>query len=200
MHQGFTRCHPRAVLTVQQAIEIYQSPRLIGNVAMQAQKYNVSPKTIRDILNRRTWARETRHLWAQGEQSSIRAPKVKTTRSHAPVDYEQVTVRKILAGEQFTDQPSNDQVSYSSFLSNEIMDLNQTDHQSSTSVQGASSKPIYPMKFQPASPSENIIHRHQPNTQQVALHQPLFVPEASHLGTSQPGISDDPFHFDWPNW
>jgi hypothetical protein len=28
----------------------------------------------------------------------------------------------------------------------------------------------------------------------------FFLPEECHLGSDLAGTSDDPFHFDWPNW
>jgi hypothetical protein len=50
--------------------------------------FNVSPKTIRDIWNRRTWATETRHLWKDGETQGIRKkyPKVKSVDNGGKLD------------------------------------------------------------------------------------------------------------------
>ena len=73
---------PRALLTKQQATEIYMIGKLVrhqGSDPMQgsrsaqiAKTYGVSSKAIRDIWNRRTWQNETRHLWDKHEQPVIR--------------------------------------------------------------------------------------------------------------------------------
>ena len=77
---------PRAILTVEQAIEIYHL-RLKSDTAQSAgrgaaptpgrtqavaEHFGVSPKTVRDIWNRRSWANETRHLWAPSEKPGYR--------------------------------------------------------------------------------------------------------------------------------
>jgi hypothetical protein len=41
-----------------------ESPKIKGQSTLVAQQYAVSPKTIRDIWNRKTWANATRHLWS----------------------------------------------------------------------------------------------------------------------------------------
>ena len=65
------RAAPRAVLSAQQAIEIYSQRPVSGTggwrTLIVAERFGVSPKTVRDIWNRRSWAPETRHLWAPGE-------------------------------------------------------------------------------------------------------------------------------------
>ena len=77
------RFHPRAILTGEQAIEIYQYQRtrpmrfkfdatLTGKASAVAEKYHISPKTVRDIWNRRTWTTETQHLWSTDEIPKIR--------------------------------------------------------------------------------------------------------------------------------
>ena len=83
-----SRNHPRAILTETQAIEIYtyrkmnnNSPktdtRLSGRSAAVAEKFNVSPKAVRDIWNRRTWTQETQHLWTEDERPIIRTERIK---------------------------------------------------------------------------------------------------------------------------
>jgi hypothetical protein len=78
---------PRAVLTQEEAVEIYIFGPAIrrrgdefnlqndGSVEL-AKKYNVSPKTIRDVWNRQTWAKVTEHLWEKNAR-----PMGKSTRS-----------------------------------------------------------------------------------------------------------------------
>ena len=75
-----TRICPRALLSEKEAIEIYQyrkaaanssamrDARLHGKSSAVGKKYNISPKAVRDIWNRRTWTQETRHLWSEDEK------------------------------------------------------------------------------------------------------------------------------------
>jgi hypothetical protein len=83
------RYPPRAILTEKQAAEIYQyrisnsrfSP--LGSATIIARKYNVSPKTVRDIWNRRTWTQETRHLWSEDQQAMVRRDNRRCSTSSA---------------------------------------------------------------------------------------------------------------------
>ena len=90
-----TRSRPRALLTEQEAVEIYQfrkaaaahraaghTAHLIGRSSAVAMKYNISPKAVRDIWNRRTWTQETCHLWTDDEKPMLRtkAPLCKLSR------------------------------------------------------------------------------------------------------------------------
>ncbi len=82
---------PRAVLTEEQAIEIYAfgqkmknhgvDPPKDGKSVALAKQYDVSPKTIRDIWNRRTWTQETRHLWGENEFPMIRRKSISKPRA-----------------------------------------------------------------------------------------------------------------------
>jgi uncharacterized membrane protein YgcG len=83
---GGAKNYPRAVLTETQAIEIYSyrkpkasrqmtDPILSGRSAAVAKKFNISPKAIRDIWNRRTWTQETQHLWTEDERPMIRTER-----------------------------------------------------------------------------------------------------------------------------
>ena len=94
-----SRFRPRALLTELQAIEIYKlrkakqkcvvrtvdNARITVSAADLAKKFNVSPKTIRDIWNRRTWTQETRHLWTEDERPLVRfkCPKQQKCRLNA---------------------------------------------------------------------------------------------------------------------
>ena len=75
------RHQPRALLSAEQAIEIYKlrrcwkfdsNGRFISGATIIAKNFNISPKTVRDIWNRRTWSYETRHLWDDDEERSHR--------------------------------------------------------------------------------------------------------------------------------
>jgi hypothetical protein len=76
-----------AVLSDKQAIEIYRcklrlrtpdsfksslqsvEARSKGQSAQIASRFGVSPKTIRDIWNRRTWVHTTEHMWCEEEDA-----------------------------------------------------------------------------------------------------------------------------------
>jgi hypothetical protein len=82
--EAASRFKPRALLTETDAIQIYMHRRNSkrsaesGKMVMQmATKFNVSPKAIRDIWSRRTWAPETQHLWTQGEVAMVRVKNSK---------------------------------------------------------------------------------------------------------------------------
>ena len=77
------------VLTATQAIDIYKcklafrhpstfqsclqstESRMKGQSVPVAERFGVSPKTVRDIWNRRTWAYTTAYLWQEEESSGI---------------------------------------------------------------------------------------------------------------------------------
>ena len=76
----------RAILTAEQAMQIYKYEKhcsqrfyicspFSGNAIAVAKKYCISPKTVRDIWHRRTWTKETRHLWASTDEKKIRRKK-----------------------------------------------------------------------------------------------------------------------------
>ncbi len=167
---------------------------------MQAKKYNISSKTIRDILNRRTWTRETCHMWAQDEQASIRAPKIKTTDRYIRANSLYQTngaAPAVLVGEHFAYQPLDDRDNCGGLACDEWSDLNSSEP---LTLSSAFTIPPYPMDQQLAPPSEPMHHRFQPDTNEMAWTPAVFLPEAYHLGSAEAGTSDDPFHFDWPHW
>jgi hypothetical protein len=77
------------VLTATQAIAIYRcklgfrqprtfescllpaESRIKGQSVPVAHMFGVSPKTVRDIWNRRTWAYTTAHLWTEEEDNEV---------------------------------------------------------------------------------------------------------------------------------
>jgi hypothetical protein len=85
------RQYPRALLNGQDAIDIYRHRRAnlstsaanshgpCKHTSALAFKYNVSPKTIRDIWNRRTWTKETKHLWTEDEMPMVRIKTIRKT-------------------------------------------------------------------------------------------------------------------------
>ena len=206
LYRGSARFHPRALLTAQQAMEIYSHrfPSFRGKVAMQARKYHVSPKTIRDILNRRTWTKDTRHMWAEDEQPSIRFPKTKTTDRRvgakslyqtdgaAPAD---------LAGNHQANQSLDDRFGRCELPFDEWSNSNSCDDSDALTLSRAVTTSPFPMDLHPTPPSEPMPNRHQPGMYAAVAWTPaLFLPEACDLGSADAGTGDDPFHFDWPNW
>jgi hypothetical protein len=85
------------VLTASQAVEIYRcklrfrhpktfqssllsvESRIKGQSVPVAEMFGVSPKTVRDIWNRRTWAFTTAHLWTEEADDTV---PVKLVSSH----------------------------------------------------------------------------------------------------------------------
>jgi len=63
----------KVLLTQDQALEIYKvrpmdnSPNAKPTSMDVAEQYGVSPKTVRDVWNRKTWVKVTKPLWAAGE-------------------------------------------------------------------------------------------------------------------------------------
>ena len=93
--------HRKVILTGEQAVEIYKKKMSVAteiNVPLRkqsqsrlvAQNYGVSPKTVRDIWNRKTWVSATQHLLTAEEKSSM--PSLP---SEVKIEYVQVSsVRK----------------------------------------------------------------------------------------------------------
>ena len=77
-----------ALLTTAQAVEIYSAGQTVrsdsipqrGKSVGIAKKFGVSPKAIRDIWERRSWVKETRHLWKVTDMPKIRCKQALQTR------------------------------------------------------------------------------------------------------------------------
>lgn len=72
-------CRTRAILTVDQAVEIFKTKFESGlqyRARSIAEMYGISEKAVRDIWNGRTWHRETLHLdpARAGVQQQLRLP------------------------------------------------------------------------------------------------------------------------------
>jgi hypothetical protein len=71
MSEAKQEARPRAILSKEQAIEIFRLKTNTGNQSMTAtsialaNEYNVNPKTIRDIWSGRSWFEATSPLWQQ---------------------------------------------------------------------------------------------------------------------------------------
>mmetsp|Transcript_53917 Transcript_53917/g.112595 ORF Transcript_53917/g.112595 Transcript_53917/m.112595 type:complete len:241 (-) Transcript_53917:7-729(-) len=208
---------PRAVLSLAQVIEIYQYRKiphrdrqccdpLLGRSVAVAKKFNVSPKTIRDIWNRRSWAQETRHLWTSDERRMIRFRKTPSARP--------LLIQPGI--------PLHDAAGYSSALKTSESDSHSipVDILPHT-AQTAEKKPdpsiwrLAPItiKLETQPPPTPKPH---PTTETVdaasaILAETIAAAAASGtaacaaartLATCAPAcaLADDPFHFDWPPW
>lgn len=73
----------QVLLTQEQAIEIYKvrpmdsSPNTRPTSIEVAEQYGVSPKTVRDVWNRKTWVKVTRPLWAPAELEAYLSESVR---------------------------------------------------------------------------------------------------------------------------
>ena len=71
MDEGRSQLRSRAVLTKEQAIEIFAYKQKLGNQSLTAtsaelaNKYNVNSKTIRDIWSGRCWLEATYPQWQE---------------------------------------------------------------------------------------------------------------------------------------
>jgi hypothetical protein len=85
---------PYNVLTEEQAVDIYGTWQIMRSNSIRqqrgksvgiAKKFGVSPKAIRDIWERRSWVKETRHLWTETDLPKIRkqAPTPRSEVSNA---------------------------------------------------------------------------------------------------------------------
>ena len=80
MHQQNRRPYrPRAVLSQAEVIKIFKN-RKQSAASELASLFKISPKTVRDIWNRRTWIHETKPLWSVGEKPKLRVKKIKSDR------------------------------------------------------------------------------------------------------------------------
>ena len=68
------RKKPRRFTNLKRAMEAdaFLVQQVSGNSSEVARMFNVSPKTVRAIWNRRTWMRETKRLWTDQEGPMIR--------------------------------------------------------------------------------------------------------------------------------
>jgi hypothetical protein len=204
----FQRLCPRALLTEREAVEIYlcrkssSSGHKVSTNAL-SKKYNVSPKAIRDIWNRRTWAPETRHLWTDGERPMIREKKSKI--SFSP-----------------SEKPANNFLPYhqTGYGSTKQPLPNTRQDRSEGQV------PFFPCdicidnwKQHPSTP-KSLLQLPDTNIPWRAVLEPahscnewfrdaLTMPHllsttncgaASHDAAFPAAARDDPFHSDWPHW
>jgi hypothetical protein len=92
MRAAKQEARPRAVLSKEQAIEIFRYKTNLGNQSMTAtsitlaKKYNVNSKTIRDIWSGRSWFEATSPQWQQvtsTTQKVVSSVNLKSREEHA---------------------------------------------------------------------------------------------------------------------
>jgi hypothetical protein len=202
---------PRALLTEREAVEIYLcrksgSGHKVSTSAL-AEKYNISPKAIRDIWNRRTWAPETRHLWTDDERPMIREKKSKTSFSPSqrpPLNFQPNKFGyPIQQPFRFTDFNTRDRQSSCSPC--DICLDNWQHHPSPTELHlAAAPRPDAHMLSSAALEPAITFHVasewfRDPSAMlcpSAAIDCGAESDEAVFLAAAK----DDPFHFDWPHW
>jgi hypothetical protein len=191
------RFRPRAILTAEEAAEIYQyqrtkpirfrfDPALTGNTSAVAKKYSVSPKAVRDIWNRRTWTTETHHLWSLEERPMIRANYLQKSRLGKSL----IKARSSSIDSTITTNESEPP------LYDRCMDTSeQTRNFFCSADQGCRTASI---GWQPCSTAPQYF----PSNADVG--EGLSVEVNDHVEDFElPGcleVTDDPFHADWPFW
>ena len=189
----------RSILTVLDAAEIYKyrkeevlrfnvDPKLIGNAKEIAKKFDISPKTVRDIWNRRTWIPETRHLWRETD-----TPTLRTKKSNSEL---RARVSRITRMEDFADNLLEHTLRMESSTSNSNPLMSKYLKSSLQNVI------LLPYRL-PAHevPTDNMISA--PVSTMMMMDSIAVLSQQS---TSEPYQEtedvnrDDPFHDDWPYW
>ena len=190
------RFRPRALLTEIQAIEIYKCRRnkmatesISMSTATLAKKYAVSPKTIRDIWNRRTWTQETRHLWTDDEHAMIRC-----ARSKKELCMDQINNNAESCSSNTSGNSDSSQVYF------EILDsYPYTSAELPRPFFGHLHSlrqppiPILDGARPPPAPASCTVGPGSNPSPSCCCEQPFGAPEGL-------GPGDDPFHLDWPHW
>jgi hypothetical protein len=206
---------PRAVLTETKVIEIYQhrrktpthpqmfpfDPSIAGRTTYVARKFKVSPKTIRDIWNRRAWANETRFLWSADDEPQLRPKSTKssTLLSQCTAD----------SGVGLDNDPNQDQDHQEIVCQEKPLDCKRIpcdDRTSSSGVnQVAHDRTFHPVLLRDIEVADEscsmdtwLLLRELAMCDSVPR-QVARAREFENL-SSVPAFPDDPFHFDWSHW
>ena len=212
-HTNVQRPCPRALLTEKQAIEIYicrksKTDHKVSTTALSKQ-FNISPKAIRDIWNRRTWAPETQHLWTDDERPMIRQ---KTRKSSVPP----LKNNNLQPNIKSADYPTNQPFPYQHFASSDrqtpcspcdICIDNWTQRPSTPDSHPQLPAAPRPDTYEPRSPALEPT-RNLDGVSGWLQYAPakLCAPSAIDCGAAADEAAfaaaarDDPFHSDWPHW
>jgi hypothetical protein len=206
------RLCPRALLTEREAVEIYLCRRSSSghkvSTSALAEKYNISPKAIRDIWNRRTWAPETRHLWTENERPMIREKKTKTLFSPSQRPYHNFQPNNEIGYPtqqpfRFTDFNASDRHSPCSPC--DICLNNWQRHPSPTELHLAAAP--RPDAYTLSSAALEKAITFDVDSEWFRDAPAMLCPSAaidcgaeSDEAAFAAAAKDDPFHFDWPHW
>ena len=211
-HRG--RHRPRALLSVEQAIEIYKlrrcwkfdsNGRFVSGATIIAKNFNISPKTVRDIWNRRTWSYETRHLWDDDTEIQYR-PQITHLRSeqqcctccnadpNASIQQMQPlmpsfdgTCSRSRSPKPFVDNSSSDRPRQVQLAFHQSPDVSNSDTNTS--------------RWHPYIPSDLSIQGLQISHLHIIEMQETIFDEKSDWDLKCPTLTaPDPFLLDWPLW
>lgn len=212
------RFRPRALLTKADAIEIYQSRPVKSSVkclhhgrtvTSLSKRFNISPKAIRDIWNRRTWVPETQHLWSEGESAMIRTThsiqrKQRSFRPDAWPYHKPTSSMDILRHETSSDHWRRN---ISREIINEIRG-NRCEIWHAGTVYQTTASEFVSFKSEPMhSMDPNNSQEDRWNAASSSFDSPPtnyrrcgMVEENEAAVISSVAHHDDPFHADWPYW
>jgi hypothetical protein len=197
------RYRPRALLTQKEAVEIYlcrkSRPGQKVNTSMLSRKYNISPKAIRDIWNRRTWAPETQHLWADDEFPMIRTKNSKKSLNNSKTGVHSAQWpfpnQSYATGERQVSSPCD--------ICIDVWPQHASFPDSHIQIPADPRPDTYPQR-PPAhkfDDVESISAWHEKTPATLCFSSPTdFGGETPDAVAFAAAAADDPFHFDWPYW
>jgi hypothetical protein len=203
-------CRPRAILEAMDAIEIYKhkyldgfdiDPLIAGNATKVAEMFNVSPKTIRDIWNRRTWIPETQHLWMADDKPSIRKRRsgssIKVGGEVGACQFKTGGVVQLLStAEKVSCKRRHSELEYwSTFPDTRFESRQDIGRQLKLERKRQNSGESLEMKYQLHNGTDFSLGG---SIQEISCGPPIQSSCSSSVIGDLSGI--DPFHFDWPYW
>ncbi len=222
---------PRAVLTEAQAIEIYMLGQKIrkscfhlrnDDSVVLARKFCVSPKTIRDIWNRRTWTKETKYLWNENERPMIRKKKFVALCGSSSKTNAGIHGSKELRSpyHHFPTIGHEGEETSTPFIQFPAQHVSKLDHPSfqtlpffevacrgvGSSAEPATRPPLLSLTLQrPRTDTDTNAANFPVPTQLLSAWEPGGGAWDSPCGGGQAmdfaaAALDDPFHSDWPHW
>ena len=221
---------PRAVLSYADVIEIFkcrkQNPtiRQSKSASELATIFKISPKTVRDIWNRRTWICETKPLWSAGDTPKLRTKNGRISFPDKPIasnpndspigDFRNISHDKRqtqpdCCQEQLT---SNETKKMHHFFSYTLLDAGLShDNRIANQSQGRYAPQV------PEHGHNNASFVTSKPTVKISSHcsapLPLLLPDTTPQPEAQGTVAaaawafqgvcdteDDPFRHDWPYW
>ncbi len=186
-----SKIHPHAVLNQHQAVEIYRlrkSKTELGvwpRATAVSKLYGVSPKTIRDIWNRRTWIEQTKDMWADNEHRHLVISK-----SSSP---------KIV-------RPSNNHAIFPNSTHQLHASENSVEQSTLTDKESMLAQPHDPFAhfMVPTTPKGLLLLWNTNKTPPASLSSDLKAAADAlsiwKVASASDKAANDPFHADWPHW